>query len=161
MLVEGSKSQVKDNYLIFTIGKYRFGINIMAVSEIRDSESINEVHGGSTNLLGMVNIRNSEIPVYSLSNKFNVSKAENDNISKWIVSLSNNKLIAFEVGDIIGVDEFSKEDIYPVPNVLKLESTKYMRQISNKNNETTILLDEDHLIDEEEFKEIENIILGV
>lgn len=152
-------NEVKDSYVIFSIGEHRFGLNLEAVSEISGMDDVIILEDTPPNVLGIIRTRDRYIPVYSLIEKFNIPPTkDNKELRKRIVTHFYNKSVAFEVEAVLGVEKIFKEEIYPVPRFLKFSSNQYIKQIANKDEEVTLLLDENALIDEREYDEILHII---
>lgn len=152
-------NEVKDSYVIFSIGEHRFGLNLEAVSEINGIEDMIIFEDLPSNMLGIIRVRDSYIPVYSLIEKFNIPPTkDNKQLRKRIVTHFHNKSVAFEVEAVLGVEKIFKEEIYPVPRFLKFRSNKHIKQIANKDEEVILLLDEKTILDEREYDEILDII---
>ena len=152
-------NEVKDSYVIFSIGEHRFGLNLEAVSEISGMDDVIILEDTPPNVLGIIRTRDRYTPVYSLIEKFNIPPTkDNKELRKRIVTHFYIKSVAFEVEAVLGVEKIFKEEIYPVPRFLKFSSNQYIKQIANKDEEVTLLLDENALIDEREYDEILHII---
>ena len=152
-------NEVKDSYVIFSMGEHRFGLSLEAVSEISGIDDVIVLEDAPANVLGIIRTRDKYIPVYNLIEKFKIPPIKDSEVKKRrIVTHFYNKSVAFEVEAVLGVELIHKEDIYPVPRFLKFVSNRYIRQIANKDEEVTLLLDENALIDEREYDEILSLI---
>lgn len=143
---------IQNKYLLFKIGQEKFGIDIMAVKEIEEDNSREEMSISS-------NSKGRKVPIYSLSQKLNPKGLGRKNTRKQrIITQSNDLLLAFEVDEVLGVKEVEESDIYNTPTLLKTKSTSYLKLLANIEDELTLLLDENNLIDEQEHELIKNAI---
>lgn len=69
-MVESEEDTQKDKYLIFSIGKEHYGIDIKYVIEIIGIEPITEVPELPTYVKGVINLRGKIIPVMDVRLKF-------------------------------------------------------------------------------------------
>lgn len=152
-------NEMKDSYVIFSMGEHRFGLSLEAVSEISGIEDVIILEDAPPNVLGVIRVRDRYIPVYSLIKKFSIQPTKNNDArKKRIITHFYNKSVAFEVEEVLGVEKIFKEEIYPVPRFLKFDSNQHIKQIANKDEEVTLLLDESALIDEREYDKILKLI---
>lgn len=144
--------------VIFSLNQEEYGFDIMAVNGIEPEVDIKEVPNAPSNILGIINLRDEVIPVYSLRKKFNLPDTSvNNNVSKLIITKSKGISMAYEVDKVIGVFELPDKDINDVPGVLKTKGTSYMKKIAKKDGNLIILLDQDKIIDEQEYELINDI----
>ena len=84
-------------YVIFQLSNQRYAINLMFINGIEQDYQIIPVPNAPEGIIGIINLRGSVIPVYSLRVRFGMSKEiENPQKSLLIVNCFGNYL-AYEV----------------------------------------------------------------
>ncbi len=151
--MDQSKEIIKNNYVVFDVGGYKFGINIMPVSEIRDGDEPVKDIGGPDNLIGLIELEGEQVPIYSLVKKFGLSAESHENQSRIIVKHYNSHL-GFEVDQVLGVEEIKPEEFMPVPKSLQFPTNRYLTNISERNNEIILIVESSELISDRELDEI-------
>lgn len=111
---EGNVVEV-NQYLTFTLGKEKYGINIVNTREVLESTELTRVPRMPDFMCGVINLRGSVVPVIDLKLKFNMPK---DGID------GRKNIIVTEVDDIDGGDEKLTIGIYTdsVQKVLTIET---------------------------------------
>lgn len=143
---------------LFMLGEQEYGLNIMDVKTIEKVIAINPVSNSPANLKGLINLRGDMIPVYSLRRKFGLEDIEPNDDTRFIITTSNEILMAYEVDKMAEIVTVEVEQISEVPSIVKTKDTSYMKHVLNMNERLIILLDEDGILTEEEQDKIKKII---
>ena len=150
--------KIQNKYLLFRIGQEKFGIDIMAVKEIEEKNHFEEM-AISPYCKGVMCLGDGKVPIYSLNHKLNPKGVEKEGAKKQrIITRSKDLLLALEVDEVLGVEEIAERDIYNTPSLLKTKSTRYLKLLANIEDELILLLDENNIIDEQEYEDIKNAI---
>lgn len=103
-----------NQYLTFTLGNEKYGINIINTREVLESTDLTRVPRMPDFMCGVINLRGSVVPVIDLKLKFGMADTGEN---------SRNNIIVTEVDDIEGGDDKLTIGIYTdsVQKVLTIE----------------------------------------
>ena len=143
---------------IFQLGDESYGLDIMEVNTIEKFITVEQVSNSPKNMKGIIRLRGDIIPVYSLRRKFGLEDKEPDDESRYIITTSNEVLMAYEVDKMQGIVQMEPGQQSEVPSIVKSKDTSYMKSVTNINGHLVILLNHDGLLSEEEQSKIKAII---
>lgn len=157
-LVENEEDTQKDKYLIFSIGKESYGIDIAYVIEIIGIEPITEVPELPDYVKGVINLRGKIIPVMDVRLKFKKEEKEYDDRTCIIVVEIGGISIGLIIDRVEEVANIKEADISPPPKVTKNKdnANKYIKGIGKSGNAVRLLIDSDKLLEEDELEELKN-----
>lgn len=89
-------NEVLNQYLTFTLGKEKYGINIVNTREVLEATELTRVPRMPAFMCGVINLRGSVVPVLDLKLKFHMDNM-GDN--------ERNNIIVTEIDDLDGNDE--------------------------------------------------------
>ena len=120
-----SSTEVKvevNQYLTFTLGSEKYGINIMNTKEVLESSHLTKVPRMPDFMKGIINLRGSVVPVIDLKVKFGMNEEDTETTSVT----TNNNIIVTEVDDIENPEEKLTIGIYTdaVHKVLTIEGNE-------------------------------------
>lgn len=157
-IVEVQEDTQKDKYLIFSIGKECYGIDIKYVIEIIGIEPITQVPELPNYIRGVINLRGKIIPVMDVRLKFKKPEKEYDDRTCIIVVEMGNVSIGLIIDRVVEVSNIDDKNISPPPKIHKSEdnSNKYIKGIGKDQNDVRLLIDCDKLLEEDEIEELKN-----
>lgn len=157
-LIETEEDTQKDKYLIFSIGKELYGIDIKYVIEIIGIEPITEVPELPDYIKGVINLRGKIIPVMDVRLKFKKEAKEYDDRTCIIVVEIGGISIGLIIDRVVEVATIDENNISMPPKVNngKNNSNKYIRGIGKVGNEVRLLIDSNKLLEEGEIEELIN-----
>lgn len=136
-----------NQYLSFTLGKEKYGINIVNTREVLEAIQLTRVPRMPDFMCGVINLRGSVVPVLDLKSKFNMNDEG---------EIIRNNIIVTEVDDFDGGDSKLRIGIYTdsVQKVLTIEpeqiesapkigipiNTEFIQGMGKVNDEFIILL---------------------
>ncbi len=142
-----TNTQILNQYLTFTLGKEKYGINIVNTREVLEATDLTRVPRMPEFMCGVINLRGSVVPVIDLKLKFDMEN-NGDN--------ERNNVIVTEIDDLEGGDEKLTIGIYTdsVQKVLTIEpeyiesapkigipiNTEFIHGMGKLNDEFVILL---------------------
>lgn len=143
--------------LTFVIDGEYYGINVKNVREVLQVQKITRVPGATENMLGIMNVRGSIVPILDLKNKMNGDFSTiSDESAIILVELSDDydlEIAGLLVGSVSGVIDFEESELEQVRlNNMAIE-TSYVRGIGKTGDTFTIMLDAQKVIGEEIPKE--------
>jgi purine-binding chemotaxis protein CheW len=157
-IVEIEEDTQKDKYLIFSIGKQYYGIDIKYVIEIIGIEPITEVPELPNYIKGVINLRGKIIPVMDVRIKFKKEEKEYDDRTCIIVVEIGGICIGLIIDRVIEVANINENNISPPPKTSsnKENANKYIKGIGKIQDEVRLLIDCHKLLEEEEIEELKD-----
>lgn len=144
----------KDKFLIFSIDKEQYGIEIKYVLEIIGIQKITEVPELPDYVKGVINLRGKIIPVMDVRLRFKKKFRDYDDRTCIIVVQIKDMSIGLIIDRVIEVVDIEEEQITPPPELNKSSSNKYIKGIGKIGEEVKLLIDCDKLLSQEEVEEI-------
>lgn len=156
--IEMEEDTQKDKYLIFSIGKEFYGIDIKYVIEIIGIEPITEVPDLPNYVKGVINLRGKIIPVMDVRLKFKKEEKDYDDRTCIIVVEIGSISIGLIIDRVVEVANIDENNIAPPPKINKSKSNdnKYIKGIGKVGNEVRLLIDTRKLLEEDEIEELKN-----
>lgn len=154
--IEQEEDTQKDKFLIFTLEKESYGIEIKYVTEIIGIQNITEVPELPEYIRGIINLRGKIIPVMDVRLRFKKPfKEYNDRTCVIVVDIKDVAigLIVDSVSEVLSIDE---NEIVAPPDMSK-GGNKYIKGIGKVGSEEKLLLDCDKLLNEEEAEHLSDI----
>jgi purine-binding chemotaxis protein CheW len=140
--------------VIFKLDKEEYGLDIMKVITIEKYQEVVKTPNTPEYITGIINLRGSVLPVYSLRKKFHLQEKEPDDNTKIIVTVTNGMKIGFivdSVEEILNVDDSNIEE---APKIVTGIDRRYINSIAKVDERMVILIDIDLIISEEEQLEL-------
>ena len=155
---ENEEDTQKDKYLIFSIGKEFYGIDIKYVIEIIGIEPVTEVPELPGYVKGVINLRGKIIPVMDIRLKFKKEEKEYDDRTCIIVVEIESIFIGLIIDRVVEVANINEKDIAPPPKINKSNdsSNKYIEGIGKVGGEVRLLIDCNKLLQEDEISELKS-----
>ncbi|GJQ61478.1 MAG: chemotaxis protein CheW [Melioribacteraceae bacterium] len=142
----GDKAMTDLQIVSFMIGKECYGLNILNVKEIIKMVNITSLPNVPDYVEGIINLRESVIPVIDLRKLLGVKNTELTLKTRIIVLEDHGKSNGFivdEVSEVLRLDEMLLED----PPASTVDGSKeYIKQIAKLDDKMVILLDLDRLL---------------
>ena len=137
-------------HAVFVLGEEEYGMDIMNINIIEKSITIEPEAALSGNFLGKVNLRGDVIPVYSLRRRLGLKDAEYTDETRFMITSSNGKLVAYEVDMVVEIVELEEEQLFAVPTIAYNANNQFMKNIINYNGRLVIIFDPDKIMTEQE-----------
>lgn len=145
-----------NQYVIFSIGKQKFGIDVMDSREIIKTKNLTTLPEAPSFVEGVINLREQIIPIINLSKKFNLNKNIKDN-NKVIIIAVEDELIGLMVKDVEEINSLNTEDINQAPEITRDIDQNYIKGIATLREELIIILDTNKILKNSEVEEIEGL----
>ena len=143
---------------IFSLGDYEYGLNIKDVSIIEEAIPVEPVVNLPKNLKGIIHLRGDVIPVYSLRRKFGLAEIPTDDETRFIITKSEDMLIAFEVDQMNEIVQPEPDQIFEVPSIIINKDTSYIKSITNVDGRLVVILDHNLIMTEDEKAKVKTAI---
>jgi len=145
----------QENYVqivTFEMGKELYGFTINEVQEIIRYKIPSEVPNMPSYVKGIMDLRDSVLPVIDLRIMLNVPATEPDEFTKVIVLQTNNTKVGFIVDRIKEVLRVFESSIKEPPSIIKTRGRNEIKGIVKENDETIMLLEASALVPSEVSK---------
>ena len=148
-------------YLSFTVEDEDYGVNILRVQEIRGWEEVREIPNTPEYIKGVLNLRNSVIPIIDLRIRLGQSEVEYKPTTVIIVLSveydDNKHVVGIVVDSVSDVLDVNSSDIKSAPNFGTNIDTKYICGMFMSGERMIVLMDADKLLNLEEMTSLENL----
>jgi purine-binding chemotaxis protein CheW len=134
-------------YVVLTLGKEEYGIDIQKVQIIEKVSAITRVPQAPEFIKGVINQRGEIIPVMSLRLKFNLPQVQYTDASRIIIVKIEDDSIGIIVDSVKEVLTFSDKDIENVQNIITDYDGEYILGVGKIDQRIVTLLDLKKLID--------------
>ncbi len=140
--------------VLFKLGNETYGIDIALVQAIENEQDVVRVPNTAAYIKGIINLRGSVIPVYSLRSKFGMPEAEGE--KQYIIVTASGVTVALEVD---GVEEiFDATDIHEAPVIVKGVETAYIDKVVNLGDRIVVTIDVNNLLTPEESQGVKSMV---
>lgn len=146
-------------FLTFTLGAENYGVDILAVREIRGWEKIRELHDTPSFVKGVLDLRGSIVPIIDLRIRFNVENY-GYNATTVIIVLAIDEgsgmmgVVVDSVSDVLSVNPI---EIKKSPSLGSKINTDYIRGMITGDEQMVMLIETEKLLDTETFEVLSNL----
>lgn len=147
--------------VIFNIGDNVFGIDIMEIKTIENYVEASTVADLPKNVIGILELRDELIPIYSLRKKLGLEEIESDEETKLLVVDLNDLTIAIKVDKMEEIVEATSNRVYDLPRIIKTQDTNYVDKVASIDGQLVLLLDYNLLISSHEQENMRNMLIKI
>ncbi|HWU77720.1 MAG TPA: chemotaxis protein CheW [Rhodanobacter sp.] len=141
--------------LTFSLADEEYGVDILAVREIRGWTQVTRIPQTPVHLLGVLNLRGAIVPIMDLRLRFGLEReAYGDNTVVIVVALGE-RLFGIVVDAVSDVIDINASAIKPVPDMGAVVDTRYLKGIATHSERMVMLLDVERLMRPEDVKTLE------
>lgn len=143
-------------YVIFNVGDYSFGVDILEIVEIIKPTKIVKLPSAPQYVEGIIDVRGTSVPVYNLAKRLEIeSKTETQKII--IVELSKFQL-GFLVDDVSEILKIEDEKIEKANESIRGIKRKFIDSIARVGDDMIIILDLKNVLTMEEEENIQEFL---
>jgi purine-binding chemotaxis protein CheW len=149
-------SVMATEFISFAIGEEQYGVDIMAVREIKGWSSVTQLPNQPEYMRGVLNLRGVMVPIVDLRCRFGQGLTDATPMHVVIVvqiGIKTVGLLADRVLDIVAVDA---AQIQPVPQVSRSMRADFLSGLVTIDTTMIALIDLDHLLSEQEVESLAN-----
>ena len=133
---------MKNQYLIFKLGKESYALNIANVREVIEYIEPEKVPNSEKHILGMLSIRNEIIALMDSKVILNSETKINKETSKIVIFEQSDSHIGIAVDSVSEVVEIEESEISPSPHLeMNDTSNSYVKGVVTKNDKLIIVID--------------------
>lgn len=147
-----------EQYIVFKLDEGEYGISIMNIREIIPYKSPTFVPDTPEFVEGLLNHRDSVIPVINLKERLNLNNYEVTNDSRIIIITIDDKDVGFLVDEASQTLVLKAEDIEESPSYATDIDKKYIMGVAKLPDDALlILMDLEEILSYKELDELKNM----
>jgi len=133
-------------YLTFRLGDNEYGVDILAVQEIRAYEGVTSIPQAPTFIKGVIDLRGVVVPVVDLRVKLHLANVAYDSFTVMIVMAIAGRVVAIVVDSVSDVVQLAAGSVAPPPEFGSAFDSRYLKGMAKHDERMLILLDIERLI---------------
>lgn len=137
----GAETAFQREFLAFRLGREEYGIHILQVQEIRSFEKPTGLAHAPAELLGLVNLRGSIVPIFDLRVRLGLREVRYDDQTVVIVVHVGARTVGLVVDGVSDVVTLQPGQIRPVPPLNAGGDSRHLLGLGTLNARMLILLD--------------------
>lgn len=141
--------------ILFSIGDGKYGLDVNCINGIERISEISPVPDINDHILGLIKLRNTIFPVYSLRRKLGLKEEQDASGNTNVILVKSNGMdIAYKVDNVQDIVKFEPGDLHDAPAIIQDEKTSYIRKIASLNGKLVMLFDENKILSEQEINSV-------
>lgn len=145
-------------YIVFRLGDQKYAINLMFISSIEQDYSLIPVPNAPKDIIGIINLRGSVIPVYSLKSRFGMVDDVPRSGKSLLVANCFGDIVAYEVDAVEGIEAMDPSLINRMPSIASNEETNFMEEVLHINDSIVIAISVDEVLTDDVKAELNKIV---
>jgi purine-binding chemotaxis protein CheW len=146
----GSMQDDEQQYLTFIMAGEEYGVDILAVQEIRGWEPTTVVPNAPDYIKGVINLRGTIVPIMDLRSRFNLERVEYSPVTVVIIlkveTERGGRVMGIVVDAVSDVHSISDSDTRNSPELIEDLNTEFIRSLVSVDDNMIILLDVQRLL---------------
>ncbi|MGN0154961.1 MAG: chemotaxis protein CheW [Lachnospiraceae bacterium] len=145
-------------YVVFQLGDQKYAMNLLYVNGIEQDYHIIPVPNAPEGIIGIINLRGTVIPVYSLRERFGMDRRIDNPEKSILVTRSAGTFLAYEVDAVEEIEELIPENINKMPAIASNDETAFMEQVLHIGKEIVIAINVDKVLSEDTMNMVNQLI---
>lgn len=141
--------------LTFALAGEEYGVDILAVREIRGWSRVTRIPQTPDYLLGVLNLRGAIVPIMDLRLRFGLEREEYGATTVTIVVAVGDRLFGIVVDAVSDVIDIDDGEVKPVPDLGAVVDTRYLQGLVSHDERMVMLLDVDKLMRPEDVRALD------
>lgn len=150
-----SRDAASSQYLTVNLLAEEYGIDILAVREIRGWTPVTRIPQAPHYVLGVLNLRGAIVPVLDLRLRFGLEREEYGPTTVTVIVTVAGRLFGVVVDAVSDVLEVAGDAIRPVPDMGTAVDTEYLKGLTSAGERMVLLLDVDKLLQPQDAQMLE------
>lgn len=134
-------------FISFTIGDEEYGVDIMAIREIKGWTASTELPNTPQYMRGVINLRGAIVPIFDLRSRFGGGVTQASARHVIIVVSVHERVIGILVDAVADIITVSNADIQPVPELDHHDHSGFLTGLVTVDGRMVALLDLHQLFD--------------
>lgn len=138
---------VRTELISFAIGDEQYGVDIMAVREIKGWSDITHLPRQPEYVRGVLNLRGIMVPIIDLRSRFGEGMTEATPLHIVIIVQAGTRQVGLLADRVLDIVAFESSQIQPVPQVTGERALSFLRGLINCEAGMIALIDIEHLLE--------------
>ncbi|MBS4095665.1 MAG: chemotaxis protein CheW [Sulfuricella sp.] len=152
-----ASTALANEFLIFTLGREEYGIEILRVQEIRGYDAVTTFANMPEFIKGVINLRGIIVPIIDMRIKFHLGSVEYNQFTVVIILNVAQRVIGMVVDGVSDVITLNSEQIKSAPEFGSTLDSKYVTGIGTVDQRMLILVDIEKLMTRSDMDLVETI----
>ncbi|MBB6240916.1 MULTISPECIES: chemotaxis protein CheW [unclassified Rhodanobacter] len=148
-------------YLTVNLAQEEYGIDILAVREIRGWTPVTRIPQAPHYVLGVLNLRGAIVPVLDLRLRFGLSREDYNATTVTVVVTVAGRLFGIVVDAVSDVLDVENSHLRPVPDMGTAVDTEYLKGLTSIGERMVLLLDADKLLQPQDAQILDTALNAV
>lgn len=157
-MYEKNQSAPTVQQLTFQLVKEEYGVDILAVREIRGWSRVTRIPQTPDYLLGVLNLRGAIVPIMDLRLRFGLPRDSYGETTVIIIVAVDDRLFGIVVDAVSDVVDIDPVAIRPVPDMGAVVDTRYLKGLVANAEHMLMLLDVEKLMCPEDVEKLDAAI---
>jgi purine-binding chemotaxis protein CheW len=142
------KESISAELISFAIGEEQYGVDIMAVREIKGWSEISHLPGQPDYVRGVLNLRGVMVPIIDLRCRFGGGSTEATALHVVIIVQIGDQQIGLLADRVLDIVAFEGGQVQAVPSVVRNGRTEFLSGLITIEGGMIAMIDLAHLLDE-------------
>lgn len=142
-------------YLTLNLAQEEYGVDILAVREIRGWTPVTRIPQAPSYVLGVLNLRGAIVPVIDMRLRFGLPREEYTANTVTVIVAVGGRNFGVVVDGVSDVLDVASADIRPVPDMGTTVDTEYLKGLTAVDERMVLLLDVDKLLQPQDAQMLE------
>jgi purine-binding chemotaxis protein CheW len=147
--------------LTFSLAGEEYGLDILAVREIRGWTPVTRIPQLPAHLLGVLNLRGSIVPVMDMRLRFGLERDGYGEGTVVVIVAVAERSFGIVVDGVTDVIELDYAQIKPVPDMGAVVDTRFLRGLAPHAGRLVMLLDVEKLMRPEDIQSLDAALPGI
>ncbi len=141
--------------LTFDLAGEEYGVEILAVREIRGWSRVTRIPQTPAYLLGVLNLRGAIVPIMDLRLRFGLERESYGDSTVVIIVALGERLFGIVVDAVSDVIDIDPASVKPVPDMGAVVDTRYLKGLATHVERMVMLLDVEKLMRPEDVETLD------
>lgn len=156
-----SDTNATTQYLTVNLAEEEYGIDILAVREIRGWTPVTRIPQAPQYVLGVLNLRGAIVPVLDLRLRFGLSREAYNATTVTVIITVAGRLFGIVVDAVSDVLDIEDTHLRPVPDMGTAVDTEYLKGLTSIGERMVLLLDADKLLQPQDVQLLDTALNAV
>jgi purine-binding chemotaxis protein CheW len=148
-------------YLTVNLGEEIYGVDILAVREIRGWTPVTRIPQAPSYVLGVLNLRGAIVPVLDMRLRFGLAREEYTATTVTVIITVAGRNFGVVVDAVSDVLDVVDNQVRPVPDMGTTVDTEYLKGLTSVDERMVLLLDVDKLLQPQDAQMLEAALPAV
>ena len=141
-----------NQFVVFNLDDKIFGVDVKKVQEVIKIDEINRIPNSMAYMKGVIDLRDTIIPIVDLRLKFNLEEKKHDKDTSVLITEIFGFLIGLVIDSVLDVVNIEISDMYHIPDLGLQLDEEVVQGVGKHNGEQIIILNVNSIFKQEEIE---------